>query len=256
MSLLSIIQGATLRCNVGVPTQCIGNPDPTIQQFIAWAQDAGDELAERWYWLNLKRPNALASPMGQPAEIIGDGTTTIFPAPAGWGRFSPSDIVTSSIYPTLTLAGPVNEGDLLRLKQLPFTPLPSVWRLIGDPSNATYIEFWPAPASGEILSFTYGSYQWITNSAGVPYASSLWTADTDISLIADRLIRLGTIWRWKKGKGLSYAEEFAALERSFDRRAGQESQVRTIRMSVEPLRGEDWFPGTITDLTTHIGEGT
>jgi hypothetical protein len=249
MTLLTVVQGAALRCNIAVPATVIGNPDPTVQQFQAFSQDAGDEMAERWTWPSLRRPGATSTPSGQPAQIIGDGTTAIFQLPPDWSRFSPSDTLTSSLYPTLTLSGPTNEEDLLRFKQLPFTPLPSLWHLIGDPNNVPrYIEFYPAPANGEIISFVYGTGFWIS-SAGVLVHD--WTTDADQSLIPDRLIRLGTIWRWKRAKGLSYAEEFAMYERTFDRAAGQESQRRTIRTTIEPSVGEMWWPGTIQNLTSY-----
>jgi hypothetical protein len=255
MTLLTLVQGAARRCNIAQPATCIGNPDPTVQQFVDFSQDAGDELVSRWTWPYLRRPGALATPSGQPARITGDGTTTIFPLPSDWARFAPSDTLTSSLYPTLTLSGPVNEEDLLRFKQLPFTPLPSLWHLIGDAgSTQIYIEFYPAPASGEIISFVYGAGGLWILSGGTNVGA--WLTDSDIMLIPERLVRLGTIWRWKRAKGLSYAEEFAMTERSFDRVAGQQSQGRTIRTTTEPLRGAEWFPGSIIDNTTGYPEWT
>ena len=249
MTLLALVQGAALRCNVAVPSTVVGNADPTVQQFQAFCQDAGDEMGERWTWPNQRRPGALATPSGRPTQITGDGATVIFPLPTDWGRFSPSDTLTSSLYPTLTLSGPVNEEDLLRFKQLPFTPLPSLWHLIGDPSaTSRFIEFYPAPAAGEIISFVYGSQMWISSGGTMVWS---WTTDSDISLIPDRIVMLGTIWRWKRAKGLSYAEEFAMAERTFDRVSGQQSQRRTIRMTTEPMVGEMWWPGTINNLTSY-----
>jgi hypothetical protein len=253
--LLTIVQGAARRCSIAQPSTAIGNPDPTVQQFVDFSQDAGDEMAERWTWPRMRRPGALTAPSGQPAQITGDGTTIIFPLPADFSRFSPSNVLTSSLYPTLTLAGPINEEDMLRFKQLPFTPLPSVWHLLGDPAGTVprYIEFYPAPASGEIISFVYGTAQWITSGGSIV---PTWVTDNDTSLFDERLVRLGTIWRWKRAKGLSYAEEFAMHERTFDRVSGQQSQGRTIRTTTEPLRGDIYWPGTIQDLTAGTPEWT
>jgi hypothetical protein len=255
MTCLSIVQSAAVHCSVAIPTTAVTNSDPTVQQLLAFSQDAGDEMAQRWTWPALRRPGALSGPGGapsaSPATITGDGSTVIFALPADWGRFSPSDVMTSSLYPTLTLSGPINEEDLLRLKQLPFTPLPSVWHLLRDPSLSAaprYIEFYPAPASGEIISFVYGTLAWIS-SAGT--LTSNWLTDADQPLIPEYIIRLGTVWRWKRAKGLSYAEEFAMCERTFDRMAGQQSQGRTIRMTTEPMVGEMWWPGTINNLTSY-----
>jgi hypothetical protein len=259
MTLLTIIQDVSLRLNLAVPATIIGNPDPGVRQLTAFSQDAGDEMAERWTWPNLRRPGALQYGTA-PQIITGDGTTAIFPLPPAWSRFSPSDTFTSSLYPTLTLTGPVNEEDLLRFKQLPFTPLPSLWHLIGDPSSygpggQRYIEFYPAPASGEIISYVYGTDVWIA-SGTPPIYYTTWQTDADYAAFPERLVRLGTIWRWKRAKGLSYAEEFTMTERTFERVAGQQSQGRTIRTTVEPSRGDVYWPGTVTDLTSGYAEWT
>lgn len=246
--LLDIVKGACLRCGISTPVIAFQNPDPTIQQFVAFAQDAGDELAERWTWRALNKPHVSA-----PATIVGDGVTTLFPMPADWGRLSPSDTLTSSVYPTLTLRGPMNDEDLLRMKALPFVPLPSVWRMISDPAGAPQIEFFPAPALNEVISYIYGSMTWILDAD--QNLQPVWTGDDNTTLIAERLIRLGTIWRWKKSKGLDYGEEFRMSEMSFDRRAGQESTLREIRMSRYPIIGAPWWPGTIIDDTSWINDG-
>jgi hypothetical protein len=243
MALLNIVQGVALRCNIAVPASAIGNSSLTVQQVVAFVQDAQDDATERWTWRNLKRP---------VSTFTGDGATVLFNMPSDYSVLSPSDTLTSSVYPTLVLSGPINEDDLLRLKALPFTPIPSVWRLIGQYSGQLQIEFFPAPALAEVISFVYGSFQSVTTSGGSPYANGQYQADTDLSLIPERVIRLGAIYRWKKSKGLAYQEEFTEYERCFDLRAGQEITEREVRMSVEPLRGEEWWPGTITDLTDQV----
>lgn len=237
MTLLAIVQGAALRCNVPVPASAIGVSDPQVQKLIAYAQDAGDDFAERWPWLTMQ----------SQTTFTGDGVTTLFTPPSGFESLEPSDVFVSSVYPTVPLVGPINNDDLLRLKALPYSTTPAVWRRIG-----LQIEFYPAPAAAEIITFNYVSSSWITNASGTPYVPCVWTADTDVSRIPERCIRLGTIWRFKRGNGLDYAEEFASAERAFDINAGSENQERTVAMSRQPVNGDTWFPGTITDLTTPL----
>lgn len=243
MSLLTIVQGASLRCGMATPVVAFSNPDPTVQQFVAYSQDAGDEYAERWTWRALKKPHTAT-----PQQFVGDGTTVIFPMPSDWARLSPSVVLTSSIHPTLILYGPINEDDLLRFKQLPLTPLPPVWRLFSDLTGNPQIEFYPAPALGEIISYVYGTKIWILDDDQNPQTN--WTSDGCTSMIPERLIRLGTIWKWKKSKGLDYSEEFRLAEMSFDRLAGQEGTGRTVSMARGQYQGDAiWWPGTITDNT-------
>ena len=238
MSLLSIIQGVALRCNYGsTPMSAFANADPAIQLMVACAQDAGDEAMERVEWENLK--------IQSPVTFTGDGVTAAFALPTGWETFGPSTTFISSAYPTLHMPGPVNEEDLLVMKLLPVTALPSVWRMVGG-----MVEFFPVLQLNEVASYVYAKNTWITNSLGTPYSPPAWAADTDLSLIPDRVIRLGAVSKWKQAKGLEYAEFMSDFEGALDRLGGRESTGRVIPMSSRMTFDSDtWFPGTITDLT-------
>lgn len=231
MALLQIVQGAALRVGLTQPASAMGSSDSTVQQLVAFAQDAGDDLRERWTWRNLKSSNVI---------FTGDGTTATFSLPADFATLSPSDTFISSVYPTLTLPGPVNEEDLLRMKAVPVTVTPSCWRLIGGK-----IEFYPVLAAGEIVTYVYASAPWILDVNGTTKKLA-WTADTDTSLIPERLVRLGCIWMWKRAKGLDYAEEFTTYERSFNIGAGQENTGREISTSNQMGYPDNWWPGIIT----------
>jgi hypothetical protein len=239
MSLLTIIQGVALRCNYAQPSSAFGSVDPVIQQMIACAQDTGDEMVERVDWQALK--------ISTPVTFTGNGTQTLFPLPTGFmtniNKLSP-DCFVSSAYPTLRMVGPVMEDDLLRMKALPMSLYPSVWRVVDN-----NIEFFPALQSGEVVSYVYQQGQWITNSVGVPYSPPLWAADTDLVVFSERLVRLGTIYKWKMLKGLDYAEDMRAFENSLDRLSAQEATGRIIDMSESVVLWDDTWPGTITDNT-------
>lgn len=236
MSLLAIVQGVALRCNYASPNVAISSTDAEIQRMVAFVQDTGEEMAERADWQALK--------FTTPVYFTGDGSTTFFSLPAGFQRLSPSDTFSSSLYPTIPLPGPVNEDDLLKLKALPMATYPSVWR-----EAAGGIEFYPALAAGELVSYVYASGQWITNSAGQAYPTPVFRADSDLSLLPEKLLRMGAIWRWKRAKGLDYTEEFRSYEASLDRTSAQESTVRTIGTTTRVMTWDDTWPGTITDST-------
>ena len=239
MSLLTIIQGVALRCNYTVPNAVFSSSDPVIQQMIACAQDTGDEMVERVDWQALK--------IASPVTFTGDGSTTLFSLPAGFSvgvnKLSP-DCFVSSAYPTLRMVGPVLEDDLLRMKALPMSLYPSVWRVVGS-----QIEFFPALQAGEVVSFVYQKGQWVTNSVGVPYSPPAFAADTDLVVFSERVVRLGAIAKGKQLKGLAYAEEMSAYEMSLDRVSAQEDTGRIIDMSRSVVTWDDTWPGTITDDT-------
>ena len=99
MSILTIVQGASIRCGFpAAPTGAVSNPDQNVQKLVIFAQDAGRELLERANWVNLDTAGT----------VTGDGVSTLFQLPQDWVRFSPSDksprgALVSNKYPLLPL---------------------------------------------------------------------------------------------------------------------------------------------------------
>jgi len=245
MPLIDIIQGASRRCNYPQPTVAIGTTDPNIALMVDSAQDAGDDANERVNWQSLK--------LQSPATFTGDGTTPAFPLPVGFQRLSPSDTFVSDLYPTWKLPGPVAESDLVRLKALPMAIPVHVWRQVGStvPGSGVIvpmIEFFPPLGAGETVSYVYAQGLWVTNSMGAQYTNPILQADSDVSLIPERLIRLGAVWRWKRRKGFDYSEELADYEGALDRLGGQEDTSPVVGMS-DDIGPIDTWPGIITDAS-------
>ena len=235
MSLLSIVQFAARQCRFNsIPTSALSSTDPDVQQMVAFAQNAGDELQERAGWRNLKLE----------FNVIGDGVSTLYTLPADWQRLCPSDkspigALISLARPTIPLIGPVNDEWLNQMKALPAFPAYPVWRLIGG-----NIEIWPALANAEVVQSWYFSNAWISN-ASITARQQTWQADTDFSLIHERIIQWYCVWNWKASKGLDYAEDFRRYEMTFDRQAGQEDTGRVISTSTAVINDDTFWPGQI-----------
>lgn len=247
MPLIDIVQGAVRRVNYPQPTVAIGSTDPNIALMVDCAQDSGDDAVERVNWAALK--------LQTPASFTGDGETAAFPLPGGFQALAPSDVFVSDLYPTWKLPGPVSEGDLLRLKALPMAIPVHTWRQVGAvPAGGSFIvqmiEFFPVLGIGETVTFVFASGSWITNSMGVRYPTPAWQADSDISLIPERLIRLGAVWRWKRRKGFDYSEEMNDYEGALDRLGGQEDTSPVVSMS-DDIGPFDTWPGIVSDNSDH-----
>lgn len=237
MSILSVLQLAMPICGLSAPAQAVSSTDPNVQKFVSLAQDLGDELGERYFWRNLNIAG----------QIVGDGTTTLFALPSDWGRMSAGQQFFSSLYPLLTLPGPISNENLAAIKVLPSFPTRPVWRIIGGT-----LEFFPALGNGEIVTFNYYSTNWVSNAAGLVRQPGF-LLDSDFSMIDEKTLRRGLIYRWKMSKGLDYAEDFRSYQMSLDRAAGREDAERIVSMaSSMPIDGDSWFPGLITDGTDHI----
>lgn len=230
MSILSTLQLAMPLCGLPQPAQAVSSTDPTVIKFVAFAQDIGDELRERFFWRNLNIAG----------QITGDGTTTLFALPSDWALLSPGQRLFSSLYPTLPISGPVTNEQLAQMKASPSFPTRPVWRIIGGT-----LEIWPALGLGETVTFNYYSTNWVANAAGLVRQPSF-LLDSDFSMIDEIVLRRGLIWRWKQSKGLDYAEDFRSYQMSLDRSAGREDAERVVNMAARPLDIDGWFPGTVT----------
>lgn len=239
MSLLSVIQGVALRCNYPQPSAAFSSPDTNIQLMISCVQDTGDEMIERVDWQSLKQRS--------PAQFTGDGTTAAWTLPNDFGRLSPSDTFVSSAYPTISMPGPVNEDDLIRMKALPMSLYPSAWREVGG-----MIEFYPVLQNAEVVSYVYASDLWILNGSGSKYLNGQIGSDADTFLLSERALRLGAIWRFKAAKGLEYSQFFADYEASLSHISSQESTGRVVNMSREFAVPDDLYSGQITDNTDQM----
>lgn len=227
-TLLSVIQKAMKLCNLPAPSSAFTNTDATVQQFVMFSQDIGDEISNRYFWRNLNKS----------WTIVGDGTTTIWPVPSDYSQLSPGFQMFSSVYPLQPLLGPVLNEDLALYKAalVPQGSMRPVWRPIGG-----NFEIWPALQAGEVVTSNYYSNQWVQTQA--PSTTTVWTSDSDGPLIDCLSLALGCVWRWKNSKGLDYAEDFRRYQRAVDRAGGRDNTDRVVRTGNMNRLPYWWFSG-------------
>lgn len=192
MSLLAIVQRAMELCRQTKPTIVYASTDPTVREFFVISQEAGDAEKDYDAWRKLKV---------MTGTFTGDGTTTRFSLPAGFDYMMQGN----PLWMTNGMKQPlkrVTDEEMMAAKVAAVEFAIPVWRLY-----QTYIEFYPALNTGEIINYEYRTEQWITSDDGAT-SREAWEADSDLSLIPDRIIMLSTIWRWKYSKGFTYDEDF------------------------------------------------
>jgi hypothetical protein len=112
----------------------------------------------------------------------------------------------------------------------------SNYRLIGG-----NLKMYPTPSAGQTCVFEYITKNWLTDTTGAT-SRQTWLADTDVPLLDDQLIVLGTIWRWKAMKGFEYAEDFAKYERRVLDAMGRDGGKDFLSLSNTKY---DIFPGVV-----------
>jgi hypothetical protein len=229
MTILDVVQRASVLCGLSSPSGAVSSTDINVQQMVLLATQEGEETASSFDWRQLKIPG----------QIIGDGTTTYWFLPDDFERLLPGEAFYSSSYPSIPLIGPLSDEEFLAAKALPVLPIRPIYRLI-----ANDVEIWPALASGEIVNTQYRSKSWIKAADGTLKTS--FTLDNDTSVFPERILSLGVIWRWKRTKGLDYAEEYRTYQMERDKMAGHDAGNRVIYMSGRQTMPDNYWPGIIS----------
>lgn len=234
-----MVSAAMLRQNLSAPVNVFSNSDSGIVQRMALLQDVGDECAERVTWESLN--------VG--ATIACDGVTVLYPLPVGWGGLSEGEQLQSTLFPTFPMIGPVTNEEMAAFKALPVAPLQPIWRIIDG-----QFEFYPAPAAGEVYTYNYYSNLWIKTASGAMVAA--FTADTDVSLIDEKVLTTGLEYRWLKSKGFDFTVELKRFEMRIARASGRDDDGREVDMSRRRIGGWNTWPGQIPIFDGSENEGS
>ena len=198
MSLLTTVQRFCERTNINTPNAVLGSTDPQIKQVKALLEEEGTDLAQRAEWQVLVQEathtTVATESQGDIDTIFSNGFRYIKNG-TGWDRTEQLPLYD------------VSSTDWQQIKANAVTGSYYEIRMRGNELLAI-----PTPTAGNTWAFEYISYNWITDSTGATY-KEFFTQDTDLMLLPERILLAGLRWRWKKEKGLEYAEDFASYER-------------------------------------------
>lgn len=199
-SVLDIAQDFSASVGFTRPTTLVGNTNDDARQVLELINAAGRQLASRHRWQKMNFEATFTTvateSQGDLATII--GATQVLKAileDTIWNRTT-----------RLPICGPLSPRLWQGYKALAMTgPYPQ-YRIRGGA-----LLFNPVPTAGQTCYFEYQSKCWLTDSTGATPRVKV-TADNDIFLVGEDLVRASLEWRWLKKKGLEYAEEFQEYE--------------------------------------------
>lgn len=196
MSLISLAQGLAKNIGLAVPNTVTANGAREWVEFVHMANQEGEELARRVDWGQLTAVTTLT----------GTGANQEYTLPARFSR----------VVKGIGLSG--NPRPLTRAEWASLAPVEGVPRYYLLEGNQ--ITLWPYLASGETVDLTYQSDAF-TNTGG-----NAWTADDETSLIDEDLFLKGLIVRWRRQKGMDYADYEAEYEATLADIAGFDDRTR------------------------------
>jgi hypothetical protein len=193
MSLLSIIQAAAIKCGLPSPNLGVGNADLNVQQLIGFANEEGQELAARHSWQVLTTEAHFlttgAEAQGTIQTLAGPGFSFVLNETM-WNRDQRRPVF-----------GPRSPAEWQQLKAQFMQGPWYQYRIRGN-----QVIFLPVPSAGFNIYFEWVSQFWATATGGLVGTQTSLNIDTDVSVLDERLISLGCIWRWKEKNRFAYDE--------------------------------------------------
>jgi hypothetical protein len=202
-TVLQIVRDACNEIGIVAPNTAVGATDLQIIQLTALVNREGKELSSRYPWTALIRQ---ATHTTLAAEDQGSIVDDIVGEDEGFKY-----IVNETIWDRTgkyALAGPTAGPRWQAEKSFSITGPYARYRIYGG--NLFLL---PAPEAGRTIAFEYLSENWVLDVTGTT-SNDRFTLDDDYPILDSNLITLGAIWRWKKSKGLEYAEDFDSYELS------------------------------------------
>jgi hypothetical protein len=190
MTLLSVCQEVAIELSQDEPTAIFSNSASFAKELRVKANESAVAIGETYDWQILTKL----------ATVTGDGVDTSFPFPSDYDR----------MVMKTNLAGSQSNIDLVKSRDLDQwayfqnhggTSVPGNWLILGGE-----IQFEPALANGVSYSYYYISKNVVSGN------KAAFTADNDVFVLPERLLKLDMIWRWRSMKRMEYAEDMQNFE--------------------------------------------
>lgn len=230
MGLLSIVQAVAIKVGISKPAVAASSIDTNVQQIIAFANEAGQELAARYDWQELTKEVTFNTVAVESQGIL----QTITGPDFGW-------VLNETMWDRTTrrpVYGPKRAAEWQQLKaQLMQGPWWQ-YRIRGN-----QILFIPPPASGDAIYFEWVSTYWAAIAAApLVGAQTAFALDTDVSLLDERLLTLDTVWRYKQTKRLAYDEDFDKAQAAIADAIGRNASKARLNLAGAQT---DIYPGVL-----------
>lgn len=213
MTLLTVAQRVADAVGLPRPASVAGSTDQLARQMFSLANDTLEELG-KMDWPQLDTAYSFNTVVDQTAYAL----------PAGYARFATDTaFITSEYY---SLRGSLTPKEwAIRRNGMSQMVGRLRYRVFGYPQM---LQFVPAPQTVQNITIEYLSNLLVIGSDDV--RRTLYSEDSDMSVVPEELVRKGLKWRIKHAKGLDYSQDFNDYETSC-----AELYAQTINLPSTPV---------------------
>lgn len=213
-SILTIAQDAADICAVQRPTNLFNSNIQNDQLFASVVKSTLSSLMRRAEWQAITREGVLLTNQGQKEYLI-DNIVPDF-----------HSLVNKTMYIRDNMrfvVGAITEEKWARLKQFHTPEIDVIFKIQNNK-----IKFLKDPGCLK-LHFTYKSDA-VCYDAQTEEPKPQITANSDIPVFDEYLVKLGIIWRWLKRSGMDYAEEYNEYERELNKSYAETKAAGDIKL--------------------------
>lgn len=220
-TLLQTVVEVLGRLGQPIPSTIMGNTDKGVVQIKSLLQEGLDQLSSRAQWERLTYEYTFATIANENQGALTAGLGSPVVAPNGLRYLLPETLWDRTN--KLPLVGPLDPQDWQAMKAWIINGPRYQFRQRG---GNFYVN--PVPTAGWTWAFEYVSENYIQAAAGT-YAMRF-ALDTDVILLPVQFVELDLTWRWKKAKGLPYAQDFDDLEALLADAKARNQPAKVLRM--------------------------
>lgn len=215
MSLLTLIQRAAPKIGIPKPSTVIGNNDPQVEALLEFANEEGEILLRRGHWEDLvieKTFTAVAASEqtgALPSDFVGFVDGSFFNRSSRRRVFGPISPQQWQREQATVIASGIHDFFRVRGNEILMTPDPAV---------------------GDTMAFEYLTTLWVDTDADNVGDSAVWVSDSDTTLLEERLITLGVVWRFLQKSGLPWETQFAKYDDEVSKALARQGGSPTISL--------------------------
>lgn len=225
MSLLTICQNAADEAGYPRPSTIVGNTDQLARQLLAMAKATLEDLGRK-EWPILQRVHTFSTVV----------STDDYSLPSDFKRLIVDTAYIATEYYKMRASMSPSEWQARRNEMASATGRYGL-RVFGQPSK---IYVTPDPTTVETVLFEYITKNNALTSGGVE--KETFTLDTDTSMIRERVVELGLVWRIRHAKGFDYAENRNEYDEAVSTEFAQQLGFGSLPVAVRNPLGDEAIP--------------
>lgn len=224
MTVLQIVQEFTTRTGIGSPIVAVGNSNPQILQIVSLLNEELEEVFTRTDLQLATREKVFqtlaAEDQGALTTLIGADFES-FVSDTLWDRDE-----------RLEIYGPHSAQSWQAQKALQNASPRYTFRVRGG-----HLFLFPAPSAGKNIACEYRSRYGVLDGNGTTLKERI-ASDADTFIFTDAQMLAALRWRWKREKGLTYAEDKARYESILSSKSVRDKAMSTLSLEGRPREAE------------------